>query len=117
MDQFAVGLEVGSKIRVLGGELEEPEAGGGVQAEPVEYGVKEVVGKAEAKAPEGVESTEDEEAGDAVEELGPGELGLVTELPAEDAGRVDGSDQAEQVRGKVPEHLGGIIMVSQSDRA
>lgn len=36
MDQSAVRLEVGPKCRVLGGELEEPEAGGCVQAQSVE---------------------------------------------------------------------------------
>lgn len=45
-------------------------------------------------------------------ELGPGELGFITNLPAEGAGQVEGSDQAEQViRGRVPEHLERIMVV------
>ena len=47
VDEEAEGLEVGAVGLVVGGELEEGEGGGGVEAEAAEEGVSEVVGELE----------------------------------------------------------------------
>lgn len=64
------GEGVRAVMRVLRGEVEEGEAGGGVESETAEEGVGEVVGESEGETVEGVGAVEDEEAGDTVEEFG-----------------------------------------------
>lgn len=77
MDEEAVGFEVGAVVLVAGGEVEEGEGGGGVEAEAAEEGVGEVVGEVEGEAGEGVGAVEEEEMGDLVEEFWVSEVVLL----------------------------------------
>lgn len=69
MNQFAVRLDIGFKLRVPGGQGEETQAGVGVQPELVEDGIKEVVGVGEAKFFHYGEAAVNQEVSDSVEEL------------------------------------------------
>lgn len=102
MNELAVTLHIRPIILLLGGELEEPQTSSGVQAETVKNGAEEVVGEREGQAFQGAEATEDQDAGDPVEELGSAEPGLFSGVPAGGRRRrVEGSDST-WVGGKEP---------------
>lgn len=87
--QDGVGKGMWAVMRVLCGEMEEGEAGGGVETEATEEGISEVVGVFEGEIVEGLRTVEDEEAGDSIEEFGVREVCcFLTKLPLESNGRV-----------------------------
>ena len=89
MKQDGVGKGMWAVMRVFGGEMEEAEAGGGVETEAAEEGVSEVVGVFEGEIVERLRTVEDEEAGDSVQEFGVREVScFLTKLPLERNGRV-----------------------------
>lgn len=89
MKQDGVGKGMWAVMRVVGGEMEEGEAGGGVETEATEEGVGEVVGVFEGEIVEGLRTVENEEAGDSVEEFGVREVCcFLTKLPLERNGRM-----------------------------
>lgn len=90
--QDGVGKGMWAVMRVLCGEMEEGEAGGGVETEATEEGISEVVGVFEGEIVEGLRTVEDEEAGDSVEEFGLREVCcFLTKLPLKRNGRVEGT--------------------------
>lgn len=56
MDELTVGLEIGSKVGLGGGNLEEAEGGARVEAEAAEDGGEELVGEVEGELLHGVEA-------------------------------------------------------------
>lgn len=67
MDEFAVGLVIGTESLLLGSEREELEAGFRVEAGGAEEGVEEAVGEVEGEVVESIVPSEDEETGDALD--------------------------------------------------
>lgn len=93
MDNSAIRFRVGPEVLLPQCDPKEAQAGVGVEAQPDEDGVEEIVGEAEGKLGNGVEALEREDAAYPVDELRSGDAGI---------GRagVDGPAASGQVQGE-----------------
>jgi len=83
MNNFAVDFDVGPVFLLPGSQFKELQTGVRVQPQFPKDGVDEVVGKVEGEIGNGVETPENEETADPVEQFGAGHLVFVPGLPSE----------------------------------
>lgn len=93
MDNSAIRFRVGPEVLLPQCDPEEAQASVGVEAQPDEDGVEEIVGEAEGKLGNGVEALEGEDAAYPVNELRSGDAGV-------GSAEVDGPAASGQLRGE-----------------
>lgn len=81
MNNLAVRLDIGSVTLLLASDFKEFQTRNGVKFEPSENRVHELIGKVEGQLLESVETVENEEATDSVDQFGRRKLAFVPKLP------------------------------------